>query len=63
MKLVLAIVLALVLFVVVFMLLADLGWCVDNYAPGDVGHCMTHENRVFGQYVQPLLVCYSTEFR
>jgi hypothetical protein len=52
-----------VLVVLVFTLLGDLGWCVDNYAPDDMGHCMIHENRVFGRYVQPELVCYSTEFR
>ena len=53
MKLVLVIVLAVVLFVLVFILLGDLGWCVENYAPGDIGHCMVYENNVFGQYIQP----------
>ncbi len=63
MRLVLVIILAVVLFALVFILLGDLGWCVENYAPSDIGHCMAYENSLFGQYVQPELVCYSTEFR
>jgi len=68
---------ALVLFVVfVFVLgitlLSDVAWCVENYAPGDIPHCMHYENSVYGRYVQPPLVledwvgrseCYSAEFR
>jgi len=38
--------------VLVVILLGDLGWCIENFASGDIGHCMTYENSVFGQYIQ-----------
>jgi hypothetical protein len=60
------------MFVLGITLLSDVSWCVENYAPSDIPHCMHYENSVYGKYVQPPLLledwvgrneCYSAEFR